>query len=579
MDQHPALQHDSDGDLLAALPLPAYRTDAAGRLTACNAAAADLWGAAPEAGTAWPEAWRFLAPDGRPLAADERPAARALRAEQPLRDLALLAERPDGSRIRVEANPVPLRDSAGRITGVLDLLVRLPDGTGADIDRARLAAIVASSSDAIVSKTLDGIVTSWNDSARRIFGHSAEEMIGQPITRIIPAELHHEETAILAKLARGERVAHFDTVRLHKDGGRVDVSLTISPLIDEAGRIVGASKVARDVTERKRREALQRLLFNELNHRVKNMLATIQAIASQSLRRTPDPAAFAASFSGRIRALSVIHDLLVASELRGAEVRALLGALLPGAAGRTLIDGPPVLLAPKPAEQLGLALHELSTNAAAHGALSEAAHDGRLSVRWHTADGRLTLDWQETGAPRPAAAPAHGFGRRLIERALTSVGGSATVDDTPDGLTARLVLPLASAEADPDPAPPPAAAPEPSNGRGRILLVEDEPLVALDIESQLIGLGCTVIGPAATLEKAMALVEAGGFDAAFVDGNLGGRPVDSVVAALAAGGIPFTFVTGYDRDALPAAFRDAPLLAKPFCPERLAEALRSMVSG
>src|SRR5690606_16518016 len=133
-------------------------------------------------------------------------------------------------------------------------------------------------------KTLDGRVTSWNAGAQRIFGYTAEEMIGQSVLRLIPPELRSEEEDMLSRLKNGERIEHFDTIRVTKDGRRIHVSLTVSPLRDRSGQIVGASKIARDVTERKQAEDMQRLLFNELNHRVKNMLAAIQAIASQSLR-------------------------------------------------------------------------------------------------------------------------------------------------------------------------------------------------------------------------------------------------------------------------------------------------------
>src|SRR5262249_40145183 len=158
--------------------------------------------------------------------------------------------------------------------------------------------------DAIVSKTLDGYITSWNTGATRIFGYEAEEMLGQSIKRIIPAELHGEEEQILAKLRRGERIEHFDTIRIAKDGRRIDISLTVSPVRDRTGRLIGASKVARDVTERKQAEKLQALLVGELNHRVKNTLATVQAIANQTVRMVKSPAEFATSFNGRLQALA-----------------------------------------------------------------------------------------------------------------------------------------------------------------------------------------------------------------------------------------------------------------------------------
>jgi PAS domain S-box-containing protein len=180
-----------------------------------------------------------------------------------------------------------------------------------------LAAIVISSNDAIVSKTLEGAVTSWNDGAVRMFGFEPSEMIGQPITRIIPSELHGEEEQILTKLRRGERIEHYETVRVRKDGRRIHASLSISPIRDKTGRLIGAAKVARDITERKLAEETQRLLMDELNHRVRNTLATVQAMASQTLRRVKNPNEFVPTFLGRIQSLADAHTLADPIELAG----------------------------------------------------------------------------------------------------------------------------------------------------------------------------------------------------------------------------------------------------------------------
>ena len=185
---------------------------------------------------------------------------------------------------------------------------------------ARLAAIVANSDDVILSKTLDGIITSWNGGAERVFGYSAEDIIGRHISTIIPPELIDEEKEIIARLARGERIEHFETVRVAKDGRRVDISLTVSPMLDSGGRIIGASKVARDISDRRRAEETQRLLIDELNHRIKNTLATVQAISTQTLRRAATPAHFVESFNGRIKALARAHGLLTGGSFQGTEI-------------------------------------------------------------------------------------------------------------------------------------------------------------------------------------------------------------------------------------------------------------------
>lgn len=351
-------------DLLAALPAPVYMTDAKGRLAFYNEAAAELWGRRPPQGeTCCCGSLRLWRPEGGPLAHEESVVARALRDQRSGTVLEAVVERPDGTRVAVEAHATLLKDRAGRTEGVLVALTDVGVRNEDAIVRERLAAIVASSQDAIVSKSLEGRITSWNEGAERIFGYAAEEMIGQSITRIIPPELHSEEAQILARLRRGERIEHFDTVRVAKDGRRVDISLTVSPLRDRTGRIIGASKVARDVTDRKRDERLQRLLLAELNHRVKNTLAMIQSIAAQSLRHATTPKGFVDSFYGRLQALARAHTLLVEGRMQSADFAALVREqvlLEEGGDPRIACLGPPVSLEPHLAVQLALVLHELA---------------------------------------------------------------------------------------------------------------------------------------------------------------------------------------------------------------------------
>src|SRR5690606_28998472 len=292
---------------------------------------------------------------------------------------------------------------------------------------ARLAAIVANSDDVILSKTLEGIITSWNGGAERIFGYTAEEMIGQHISKIIPPELMDEEKEIIARLTRGERIEHFETIRVAKDGRRIHISLTVSPLRDSTGRIVGASKVARDISDRKRAEETQRLLIDELNHRIKNTLATVQAIATQTLRRAASPADFVNSFNGRIKALARAHGLLTGSSFQGAQLSDLVREqLLLGNEEDQRIswNGAALALEAQSALHLALVLHELGTNARKHGALSVAS--GRVSVTWQVQsnNGRsLQLVWRESGGPPVSAPTTQGFGSTLIENSLRAYNG------------------------------------------------------------------------------------------------------------------------------------------------------------
>jgi PAS domain S-box-containing protein len=181
------------------------------------------------------------------------------------------------------AYPSPLFDASGALIGAVNTLVDITERYEAE-QRIResearyrgIAAIVESSEDAVLTKDLNGLITSWNHGARRLFGYAAEEVIGKPVTILIPAERHNEEPTMLARIRRGERIDHYETVRQRKDGSTVDISLTVSPVRNPEGEIVGASKIARDITERRRAEQQQRLLLREMDHRVKNSVCAGQ---------------------------------------------------------------------------------------------------------------------------------------------------------------------------------------------------------------------------------------------------------------------------------------------------------------
>ena len=242
-------------EMIDALPAAIYTTDAEGRLTHFNPAAAALSGRVPELGTdRWCVTWKLYRPDGTPLPHDECPMAVALKEGRVVDGTEIIAERPDGKRVWLIPYPRPLHDAEGLISGGVNMLVDITERKKAEQATALLAAIVDSSDDAIVSKNLDGTIMSWNKAAERMFGYSAREAIGQHVTLIIPPDRRSEETEILGRLKRGERIEHYETVRLHKDGSPLDISLTISPVKDAACRVVGASKVARDITRQKQNE-------------------------------------------------------------------------------------------------------------------------------------------------------------------------------------------------------------------------------------------------------------------------------------------------------------------------------------
>jgi PAS domain S-box-containing protein len=311
---------------------------------------------------------------------------------------------------------------------------------------AWLAAIVEHSDDAIVSKDLNGIITSWNLGAERIFGYQAQEIVGQSILTLIPPERRNEEDYILAVVRKGDRIKHYDTVRMRKDGRLIDVSLTVSPIIAD-GKIVGVSKIARDITERRQAQLAQTLLLRELNHRTKNLLAVADAIVRQTSKSSP-PEELVDRISRRLHALSVNQDLMIEYEWRGADIARIIQSQLESViadhVSRINLSGPPCVLNPRTAQALGLTIFELASNAVRYGSLS--AQTGTVHIVWAIADqsgGReFRMRWQELGGP-PAMPPnVPGFGSTIIERMIArSLLGTAKITYAPSGLTWELVAP------------------------------------------------------------------------------------------------------------------------------------------
>jgi len=246
---------DSRAYLIELLPMAAYAVTAPdGVIAWFNRRATDLWGRVPEAGQTderFCGAHKLYHPDGTYMAHCDTPVALALSTGVSVHEEEVVIERPDGSRVIVSVHIDPIRDQDGSIIGAVNFFHDITERKEAERANSLLAAIVGSSGDAIISKNLDGLITSWNKGAEQLFGHVAEEAVGKDITLIIPDDRRHEETMILEQLKQGERVETFETVRIHKDGSLLDISLTASPIKDSAGRIVGASKVSRDITQRK----------------------------------------------------------------------------------------------------------------------------------------------------------------------------------------------------------------------------------------------------------------------------------------------------------------------------------------
>ncbi|MGY3505111.1 PAS domain S-box-containing protein [Bradyrhizobium sp. USDA 4471] len=244
----------------------------------------------------------------------------------------------------------------------------------------RVASIVESSHDAIFVEDLNGMIVSWNGSAMRMFGYAAEEVIGKPVTILSPAVQPTDELATLKRVPYGDRIENFETVWQDKNAGKVDVSLTISPIIDPNGKIIGASSICRDISERKRVQIRQQLLLAELDHRVKNILSQVAAVAKSSHQVSLTPDAFLQSLDGRIQSMAAAHTLLSQSGWKGVGLDMLVrNQLAPYMNGTNIIiSGTDIILGAAETQAVARVLHELATNAAKYGPLS--VPNGRVSI-------------------------------------------------------------------------------------------------------------------------------------------------------------------------------------------------------
>ena len=311
-------------------------------------------------------------------------------------------------------------------------------------------AIVESSEDAIVSKDLDGVILSWNRGAERLFGFTSEEAVGRPITIIIPRDRLDEESAILAKIHCGERIEHFETIRQRKDGSLVDISLTISPIRNARGQIVGVSKIARDITELTKARDRQHLLIREMSHRVRNLFALSGSIVGLSVRSANSPQELAESARARLSALARAHALTFSQGFeedldRPTTLQALVHTIVAPfnepEAPRITLSGIDVGVSGSAVTSLALLLHEFATNATKHGALSVPT--GTVKVVLAEEGDAVVIYWTERGGPPVDSLRGNeGFGAVLSRIAVSNqLGGELVRDWRTEGLGIRLSVP------------------------------------------------------------------------------------------------------------------------------------------
>jgi PAS domain S-box-containing protein len=363
----------------------------------------------------------------------------------------------DGGTRWVEATYIPsIRD--GRVEGFFALVLDVSERKQAEDSQVRLAAIVESSDDAIVSKDLNGIVKSWNRGAEKIFGYTAEEVIGRSITLIIPPDRIDEERMILERIGRGERIEHYETVRVCKNGQHLPISLTISPIKDRVDRIIGASKIARDMTERKRAEEQikaslreKNILLKELNHRVKNNLQIVSSLLSMQADDIVDAQARAKfrESQERIQSISLIHEKLYQSRnLNGIDmadyIQSLVNSLLhsykvrPEPVAVTVdADRTPIRL--DTAVICGLMLNELVTNALKYAFVGREKGTLRIGFR-EEEPGQFSLTVSDDGVGLPDGMDFHNaesLGLQLVNELTYQLHGTIELEQD-QGTTVRI---------------------------------------------------------------------------------------------------------------------------------------------
>ncbi len=339
----------------------------------------------------------------------------------------------------------PVRTQKGLISQLVATARDVTEQQRASAAANRLAAIVEQSQDAIVSFGRDEKIRSWNPGAIQLFGYSEQEAAGQTAAFVL-GERDGGEKLNAIRSALDGMIMSFDAQSRTKSGRIIDVSVNLAPLRAFDGAILGASAIIRDISERKMAEERVHLLMREVNHRAKNLLTVVQAIAHQSVKGS-DPQTFAENLTRRLQSLSASQDLIVSGNWVHVPIADLVKSQLAPfgvTAGRLILRGDPIVLKPEAAQGIGMAVHELATNAIKYGALSN--EQGKIAVGWNTVqdNGRnyFEMTWTEIGGPLVEPTSHRGFGRKVIERmAAEAVQGEVDYRFDPDGVRWSLKAP------------------------------------------------------------------------------------------------------------------------------------------
>ncbi len=460
--------HASD-DILELLPMAVCICDLEGRIVQYNSRAVEIWGRTPKPGDtheSFTSQARFYTADGTLL--PESRLNYVLKTKQPRRNEEVIVDQPDGSRIAVLVNIDPLLNARGEMVGVVNCFQDITERkrtlealeqSQQDLrqQQERWNATYEHAAIGIVEIDAEGRFLRVNESICDITGLTREELLGwrlfartHPDDRDVDEELYRRQV-------KGE-IGFYSVEKrfIRRDGRTIWCSIRSSTVCDASGRFLYGVRVVQDVTARKEADERQKLLMDELNHRVKNTLATVQSLATQTARGTDSPEAFRQAFEGRLIALSQAHDQLTQRHWTSADLRGIVtAATAPFARGkdRVVIAGEDVTVMPRVALSLAMVFHELTTNAVKYGALSAPA--GQVEVIWRTVPGagqqpQLSIEWHERGGPAVAVPTRQGFGSRFIEGSVAAeLRGIARLHFDAEGLRCTIDVPLESAIAVP----------------------------------------------------------------------------------------------------------------------------------
>ena len=426
----------------------------------------------------------------------------------------------------------------------------------------------------------------WDDGPYRIFG--VDRATFEPTVERIEALIHpedREKNAVATIVAAGESRFQVE-FRIIRPSGEVRWCYGAGVISRDAeGNAVRLTGVTVDITERKRAEERQLVLAREVDHRAKNMLAVVLSVLRLTkAKSTPE---FVSTVEGRIHALAATHNLLSATRWQGANLSQIVDEeLAPYRTDhrqRIESGGPPAMLLPATAQAVALAVHELATNAAKYGALS--TDTGHLRLVWTLDDEALVVDWIETGGPPAREPKSLGFGLSIVRSSIEAqFRGGVLYDWRPEGLRCRLSIPRAqivgptpvTQTRKEGPRESPSRRSRSLTGR-RLLMVEDEVLVGMMAKRIVEDLGATVLGPYGGLADGLAAARSERFDGALLDFNLAGELADPLADLLIARGVPFVFITGYQRDSIDRRYANVPVLPKPLEAETLERVLVSLL--